>query len=218
MLQWPDCRNVRDIGGLPTADGRQTRDRILVRADSLDRLTEAGVAVGRDYGVSTVIDLRSPWEMPVAPHPFASHPGYRLLSFIDAERDRERDPTTERDLADLYRGSIDRNGRCVTAAVGAIAKAPPGIVVVHCLSGADRTGMLVALLLDTLGIDRSAIVQDYDRTRACLAADATSYPGLETQHTLRHLDNQWGGSRSYRQTHGVDTAQINALADRILTD
>jgi protein-tyrosine phosphatase len=38
-LEWAGCRNVRDLGGLPLADGRATRWRSIVRADSLDRLT-----------------------------------------------------------------------------------------------------------------------------------------------------------------------------------
>ena len=52
----------------------------------------------------------------------------------------ERDPSAERDLADLYRGSLDRNVRQVAAAVRAFLDAPPGPVVVHCAArqGPDR--------------------------------------------------------------------------------
>ncbi|MER7276612.1 tyrosine-protein phosphatase [Dactylosporangium sp. NPDC000244] len=49
-LHWPDCRNVRDLGGLPAAEGRTVRERALVRADSLNRLTAEGVAALRAYG------------------------------------------------------------------------------------------------------------------------------------------------------------------------
>ena len=33
-LDWPDCRNVRDVGGLPTSDGGRIRLGALIRADS----------------------------------------------------------------------------------------------------------------------------------------------------------------------------------------
>ncbi len=54
-LAWDACYNVRDIGGYETDDGRQTRWRALVRADDLCRLTPAGAAALRDYGVQTII-------------------------------------------------------------------------------------------------------------------------------------------------------------------
>ena len=41
QLDWEGCFNVRDLGGLPTADGRETRRGELVRADAVDRLTAA---------------------------------------------------------------------------------------------------------------------------------------------------------------------------------
>jgi hypothetical protein len=34
-LDWRDCFNVRDLGGLRTATGRETRRRAVVRADTL---------------------------------------------------------------------------------------------------------------------------------------------------------------------------------------
>jgi protein-tyrosine phosphatase len=209
LLAWPDCRNVRDIGGFPAADGRRIRDRALVRADSLERLSDAGIAAARDYGVTTVIDMRSVDEVGDARHPF----DVRLLPFVDAERDLERDADAEKTTADLYRGSIDRNGRCVAALVSAVAAAPPGTVVVHCLFGGDRTGMLVALLLDMFGTPRSVIIEDYERTWAFRSDSAE--PGAIEQ-TLLHVDSRWGGARSYLRQHGVTDAEISALEERLL--
>src|SRR5262249_21747651 len=59
-LDWEACYNVRDLGGLPTVDGDTTRWRSIVRADILARLTDSGRRALIDYGVRTVIDLRSP--------------------------------------------------------------------------------------------------------------------------------------------------------------
>jgi protein tyrosine/serine phosphatase len=209
LLKWPDCRNVRDIGGFPAAAGRRIRDQTLVRADSLERLSDAGIAAARDYGVTTVIDMRSVDEIGDPRHPF----DVRVLPFVDADRDRERDADAEKTTADLYRGSIDRNGRCVAALVSAIADAPPGTVVVHCLFGGDRTGMLVALILDMFGTPRSAIVDDYERTWAFRSDSAE--PGA-IEKTLVHVDSRWGGARKYLTQHGLTDAEIRALGDRLL--
>jgi len=51
--------NVRDLGGLPTLDGRFTRWGAIVRFDSLGALTEAGWSALVEHGVRTVIDLRN---------------------------------------------------------------------------------------------------------------------------------------------------------------
>jgi protein-tyrosine phosphatase len=230
LLDWPNCRNARDVGGLPTADGRRIRPGALIRTDSLVNLTPAGVAAVRAYGVRTILDVRSDNELD-AQHPFAGDPAYRRLPFIDHDRDGERDRDSERTLADLYRGSINRNGRTVAALVTAIASAPPGGVAVHCHAGADRTGMLVALVLDTLGVDRDAIVRDYRRTHECLdagpaeptvvAAPASVPPPAVDDtmpRTLDHLDAGWGGSAGYLRANGVTEQTLAALADRLLTD
>jgi hypothetical protein len=54
-LDWDGCFNVRDLGGLPTVDGRVTRTGAVVRADALDGLSAAGWTALLDHGVRTVV-------------------------------------------------------------------------------------------------------------------------------------------------------------------
>ena len=61
-LVWDGCLNVRELGGLPTNDGRPTRRGAVVRADNLDRLTAEGWTALQDHGVRTVVDLRDAHE------------------------------------------------------------------------------------------------------------------------------------------------------------
>ena len=70
-LDWEGCFNVRDLGGLRTADGRETRWGSVVRADNLGGLTAGGWAALTEHGVRTVIDLRNDDELgpDVAPRP-----------------------------------------------------------------------------------------------------------------------------------------------------
>ena len=56
--------NVRDLGGLPTTDGRTTRRGRVLRADNLQDLTVSDVrTLLDDYGLKNVIDLRSDAEV-----------------------------------------------------------------------------------------------------------------------------------------------------------
>ncbi len=47
--------------------------------------------------------------------------------------------------------------------VGALraVTAAPGASVVHCAAGKDRTGVLVAMVLDAVGVEREAVIEDY---------------------------------------------------------
>ena len=63
-IELEGAANVRDVGGLPTGDGRQTAARRLLRSDNLQGLTGDDVSrLVDDLGVTTVIDLRSPPEV-----------------------------------------------------------------------------------------------------------------------------------------------------------
>ena len=232
-LTWSGCRNVRDLGGLPTADGGSVRPRALVRADSLTQLDEDGVAAVRAYAVSRIIDLRTGDEEGSPPHPFADDDTYRSVPWVDVDREPERDAAAERDLADLYRGSLDRNVVRVGAAVRAFTEAPPGTVVVHCAAGKDRTGMLVAVLLELAGVPREAVLADYALSADLLGiaeildtldedtrrqAERYSWTEPETlQSALEHLDAVYGGARAYlRDACGLSDAELDAARDRLV--
>ena len=49
--------NTRDLGGIPTADGRKIKHGKLIRSGKLYKLPQKTVDALKDYGVCTVIDL-----------------------------------------------------------------------------------------------------------------------------------------------------------------
>jgi protein-tyrosine phosphatase len=49
----------------------------------------------------------------------------------------------------------------LVGAFHAIVHAGEGATIIHCTAGKDRTGVAVALVLDTLGVPRETIVADY---------------------------------------------------------
>ena len=64
--------NVRDLGGYPTLDGRQTPWKTFVRAASLHASRPAFQSALIAYGIRAVIDLRTTHETREAPSVFAS--------------------------------------------------------------------------------------------------------------------------------------------------
>ena len=86
-MSWIDLEgavNVRDVGGLPTVDGRTTRSRVLLRADNLQDLTLDDVArLLVDIVVRTAADLRTSGEVHLeGPGPLSGRVALHPLSLI----------------------------------------------------------------------------------------------------------------------------------------
>ena len=169
-LAWEGCLNVRDLGGHPTRDGGETRYGAVVRADSVSQLTPAGWEALVDYGVRTVLDLRGDQER--EDDPPGDLPVQVLhVPFMEASDEEWNEIAEELEVAaaqpvadatrDAYLIFLERFRQNVGAAVKAVAKAPEGGLVVHCVGGKDRTGLLTALLLFLAGVPVEEIAADY---------------------------------------------------------
>jgi protein tyrosine/serine phosphatase len=236
-LAWPDCHNVRDVGGRSTTNRGTVRVGALVRGDSPHRLTADGVAALHAYGIRRVIDLRSAEEAEAAPGPFADDPIYELRPMIDPRAEVRRNAAAESTLELTYRASLVRNASHITAGIAAIADAPAGGVFVHCASGKDRTGMVVALALRVAGVDDDAIAADYAYTSVCLGARieralAAAPSGAERARLaevwgsrpdtilamLDRVDVEFGAVEQYLTRYGVSDEQLDRLRRRLTQD
>jgi protein tyrosine/serine phosphatase len=229
-LDWPGCRNVRDVGGLPTVDGRVVRAGALIRADSLQYLTPEGVEVVRSAGVSRIIDLRADAELAEAPTPFSGDPLARQIAVQEPA-----DPQGRTTIVDTCTDMLDQHPQRFAAAFRAFIEAPEGAVVVHCHGGKDRTGIVVALALSIAGVPRDEIVADYGLSKANFASllaeqlaaepDESLHPEMiEFRDTraeslvaiLRHLDTQYGGPEAYLLKTGLTQDDLSAIRARLL--
>jgi protein-tyrosine phosphatase len=171
-LVWDGCLNVRDLGGLPTADGGETRRGAVVRADSVRQLNDDGWRALVDHGVRHVVDLRGdhereedpPAELPVevvhVPFMEASDAEWEeIAGELDAATAAAPDDASA--TRDAYLIFLEHFKDNVAASLRAVARAPEGGVVIHCVGGKDRTGLLTAFLLHLAGVDEETIAQDY---------------------------------------------------------
>jgi protein tyrosine/serine phosphatase len=200
MLDWHGCDNVRDVGGLPTADGRRIRPGALIRSGHHAHLSAAAVRAVRSGRISLILDLRRAAELRTHPSPFARDPIYRHVPLLPDVLGYEVDP-------DTYGPMLDHNAERIRAAFVALADAPPGGVVVHCQAGRDRTGGLVALALAAAGVPAADIAGDYARTAGTDPAAMLN--------TLRHVDAVYGGADGYLRTIGVPPGHVRRVRDRL---
>jgi protein-tyrosine phosphatase len=172
--------NLRDLGELPSSTGKATKRGVFVRAGNLDKLSKAAQSQFIDYGLKTVIDLRSEWECQNYPNVFAqsSHVQYKNLPMMndDLSNNPEFKAKTEHcpNLSEVYRVYLDTCQQPLGMIISAIADSPT-TTAFHCYAGKDRTGIVAALLLSVAGVEDKVIAQDY----------------AETNEHIRHLVAEW---------------------------
>ncbi len=243
--------NFRDLGGYPGLDGRLTRWGRLFRSDALHELTAADVARLRELGLRTVIDLRTERELarsgrgPLEPEDVAFHhlavvkEGVRIDGTTDGAADGEAvaapAPAGD-DLAERYLWYLDVGGDAIARALTLFGAGERYPLVFHCAAGKDRTGVLAALVLELLGVDRDAIVTDYvitgERIRlilerwraepgfaermAAVPPSRFSVEGSTMEGFLDGLRATYGGARAWALGAGVSAADLDRMADLLL--
>ena len=182
--------NFRDFGGYPTADGGQhVRWGRLYRSDRLSDLTEADFERLAHLGIRHVYDLRRASEVELAPTRWPGHGAPRLIPAPIFEDESGGLSTFQRIVADASaRHDVERSRaimhqmyeRMVTeagplAAMGGIfsmiAEPDAFPALFHCSGGKDRTGVVSALILLTLGVSREDVVADFMLTQRFYASD-----------------------------------------------
>ena len=241
-LAWEGCLNVRDLGGLLTEDGRRTRLGGVVRSDNVRKLTEDGWRALADHGVRRIVDLRWPEEL-AEDQPRDVEIEVVHVSVLGGGFDEEYVAQLDAhlasvdDVADHYAWSyvdwLERYRERFGRAFAAIADAD-GVVVVHCMGGKDRTGVVSALLLRLAGVSHDAIGEDYAVTAVNLEPSTSRWipaiedpverakwarlaatPAVAMERVVREVESVYGDVPSYLRAAGVDDAQLERLRDRL---
>jgi protein tyrosine/serine phosphatase len=174
-LELDGAVNVRDLGGLPTEDGRAVKSGLVLRSDNLQGLSDKDVRrLVEDYRLRTVVDLRTPAEVDgEGPGPLVAQ-GLRHVNLNLIPGWNPKDHTSDRvipdegrehgDVSHHYIHYLDEASAEVTQALRVLADDATGPAVVHCAAGKDRTGVVCALALVVAGVPREAVVADYALT------------------------------------------------------
>jgi protein tyrosine/serine phosphatase len=231
MVTFTDLYNFRDLGGYPSADGRTVAWRRLFRSDDLGRLAcDEDRDRFRALEIRTVVDLRRPEEV----DELGRVPGFAGLAYHHLHLVHPQwDPQDSADRSDRTTFLVSRysemaatGGDAIGDALRLIADARSAPLVVHCIAGKDRTGMVSALTLSLLGVDDETIGADYALSetseaafRAARGEQPKPYmisPAAAMTGFLDQLRAGYGSVEAYAKSVGVTEDHCAAMRAHLL--
>ncbi|PSC73159.1 tyrosine serine phosphatase [Micractinium conductrix] len=175
----------------------------------------------------TGVSLRILWELPR---------GLQARVLWAAARRKHPEPIVAGAVADpqvmgylkLYILLLERASRRLADAVRLAADPDNLPLLVHCIHGKDRTGLVAMLLLLLCGVERGAVVRDYALSEALLreGREKRQLLGLPEHlttdqiiasaaavmdSTINHLEGRYGSARNYLKAIGLTDAELTAI-------
>ena len=235
--------NLRDLGGLPTADGRRIKRGLLFRAPALVALTESDVAIIAGLGLRSVCDLRGMRERETTPigldvthdlhFPIEPSVGAGLKDIL--RTGQVSGHMTADDMHALLRQAYEAYALVSYTQYRRLFEqimTPGGLpLLLHCSAGKDRTGFGSALILTALGVAWEDVAADYLATNAQwrreIASNFDLPPAVKDILLGAHLDlltaafdavhDAYGSMDRYlEEAIGLGTAARARLAELLL--
>jgi len=167
--------NFRDLGGIPTKDGRVVKWGKFYRSGKLSELSKRDLQYFSTLGIKTVADFRDDHEIKEDPNRYPeNYVVERIRMPIGDESgnmQRELRKTvkkanpdnfdSEKFVADVMVEFIDSFAFQYKPFMEYVSNPEKVPLLFHCTAGKDRTGMGAAFLLAMLGVEREVIFGDY---------------------------------------------------------
>lgn len=244
FLQFENIVNARDLGGLVGHRGKVIRSGRLLRTAHLHDASDEDIRrLREEFKLRRIFDFRSLGESEFLPDREVEGATYHSLPTIDMRAEQQTGRAIpEEAFLDLERHIVNYSfypevqemARMMypslirsefsqlqyAAFLRLIVETPEGAVLWHCFQGKDRTGWGAAYILFALGVEREAIIEDFDRSNLAyralverLNADIVArgggeaemdviqaFMGVSTKNfrsTLDLIDREYGGMNNY---------------------
>jgi len=233
IIKLEKALNFRDLGGYKSSLGGAVKRGKLYRSDSLANLSQADIDTLLDMNIKTVIDLRTDFEIAQGECRLRNLGGveYYKISLMDNVHSADFESFRKampKSMKELYISLLDNNADKIARVFDTILERSENAVVFNCTAGKDRTGVIAALILDLLGVNRGDIYESYTITETLMETLSQKVreryedkTGLVMPRYLfearresieaftHHLYSKYGGAREYLRTHGFGEKKID---------
>jgi len=224
LVNFDRILNFRDFGGWQTADGATVTRGKLWRSASFHDASDADIARLNAMDLRFLVDLRRPEERKHEPSRWVNETT-RFIFNEEGAGGTELPPhlvallqsdlsaaSTRAYMLSLYR-EIPFDPRLISLYRDWFAElGEGGAGVVHCAAGKDRTGIICALTLMTLGVSEDDVFADYEFTNQAVDLERRM-PKIQQrmeERLARKLD-----SAALRPMLGVEVDYLHAALDAI---
>ncbi|MDQ0939399.1 tyrosine-protein phosphatase [Streptomyces sp. V1I1] len=232
-------RNFRDVGGLPTVDGRKVRHGRLFRSGHLAHATGSDASFLSTLGLHTIFDFRNAADMRLE-GPDVELPGVRNVNLpltdpadgaefwkmvrdgdLDQLRSILADGKAAGRMSASYRTIIKQRTAEHSRVLHALAEdSVPALM--HCAAGKDRAGLSVAVSLLAVGVEREAIEADYlksnDPHRRYLVRRSDNSPAATSPEVMELLSPLFDARAEYLSAAFETIEQTWGTTERYLTE
>lgn len=193
---------------------------MFFRSESADLVTADGWEQAYAAGIRTVVDLRQPGERAADTSP---RPQWLTTIAVDLDGLENHEfwaGYTDNGLvgtALYYLPHLAAMPERAAAALAAIATAPPGGVLFHCMGGRDRTGMIAMLLLAAAGVEHGEITGDYMESVRNGPSLAAAAGREDNEPALEAICRVNGSSTEGAFRQSLEKLNLAAVLDRAAT-
>ncbi len=206
-------KNMRDVGGLVTTDGKTIQYGIMYRSAHFDSITEKGKAQIKRLGVKTDVDLRGESNTVSPLGENVRRLNYNAPYYVD-EADGNGIQSGLNGAESYVKEFVKEFKACADP-----DNYPIGF---HCSLGRDRTGTLAAMLYAVSGVSRYDIVKEYELSWLSTAAANNVFIQIGAINKLCNFIESKDGETfkdkacNFLLSIGVTQAELNSVRD-ILT-
>jgi protein-tyrosine phosphatase len=212
-------RNLRDLGGLPTRSGEQmVKPRSVFRSSSPAGFAPDERRALAALALRTAVDLRTTVEVVRSGNaPFASDVQVIHRPLFETVRPNWIAPADQspRATSKRYVEMFEVGRQAIAAVVLRMAGSDAAPLLVSCSAGRDRTGIVVACLLDLLDVAEETIAGDYGQSDAFDSANGRAHPATIVQW-LGLVRARYGSVARTLVSSGVTDSVVESLRRELL--
>ena len=151
-LNFKYIANLRDIGGYATKDNRVTKFNRIMRSSLIKNLEQEEFDYLKRNNLFLNIDIRDKSDVELRVNYLQDKVKFINVPFNDEI------PKEEKDIPAGYMLLLEnRNIKLIFDAI----HENPGLIIINCSMGKDRTGVIMMLLLLLCGVNNKDIISDY---------------------------------------------------------
>ena len=148
--------NMRDIGGYQ-AKGKKLQYGKLIRSNLPNKITQEDVEELKELGIKKVIDLRTEEEVKNKISVFENDDCFKLFHY--EMNGGGKIPESCEMVSTSYMNMLE--GKDIIRNIFKLLAENNDGILYFCNAGKDRTGVITALILMTLGVKKEDIISDY---------------------------------------------------------